>query len=66
MQGLYQVLVAPRVAPQPEPTRTMRQDYSALSANEQASIERYHRAEVALSDLPIRAQVFLRRHVISE
>ncbi len=63
MQGLYHsIAVAPTEPPQATrsaPGRT----FSALSTAEQESIDRYQRAELALSDLPSRARVFVRRHL---
>lgn len=62
MQGLYHsIAVAPTEPPQA--TRSARQDFSALSDSEQDSIDRYRRAELALSELPSRARVFVRRHL---
>ncbi len=62
MQGLYHsIAVAPTEPPQS--VRSLRQDFSALSDSEQHSIEQYRRAELALSELPSRARVFVRRHL---
>ncbi len=62
MQGLYHSIAVAAVEP-PQATRSARQDFSALTTAEQESIDRYRRAEIALSDLSSRAQVFVRRHL---
>lgn len=52
-----------RPAPQPPVARNRTVDYCALSSWERLNVDGYHRGSVAFQQLPLRAQVFVRRHV---
>lgn len=57
----YYTFATPPALPVPA-RRNKALDWQELTLSEQNAVDRFHRGECEVRDLPVRGQVFLRRH----